>query len=93
MNSQKTEDAEVIPNLSANANLHMENRKRKGMVESDEDQELERLISGKETIKPKPSAGNVITKNTQKFNRKNNVINDDGDEILSTNLDDALFKF
>jgi hypothetical protein len=90
VNSQKTDEG--VPKLSANANLNMENRKRRGMVESDEDQELERLITGKEINKP--AASNVKAKNTQKFSRKNNIIKDDDeDDIFSTNLEDAQFKF
>jgi hypothetical protein len=91
----------VSPKLSDNANLHNENRKRKGVIDDEEEDQIEKLIYGnigvEKTIKPKinlpPSSNNNM--NSRKFgNKKNKMIDDDEeDDVFSTNLDDALFKF
>lgn len=95
------EDFEA-PKLSDNANLHNENRKRKGVIDDEEEDQIEKLIYGniatEKTNKPKinltSSSNNNM--NSRKFgNKKNKMIDDDEDEddVFSTNLDDAQFKF
>ena len=100
MASQETS----LPKLSANANLHAENRKRKGGINDDDDEELDKLLYGQVSNKePKeikkiilPSGTNKGIGNNQSYgNKKKKMIEDDEDEddVFSTNLDDAKFKF
>ncbi len=66
------------------------------MVDSDEEDEFVQLIMGrKEEAKETKTqnVSNVKPKGNQKFNKKNNIINDEEEDIVSTNLDDAQFKF
>jgi hypothetical protein len=94
-------DDYVVPKLVENANLHNENRKRKGVIDDEEEDQIEKLIYGnmkdEKSNKPKinvPTSSNNM-RNSRKFGKnKNRMIDDDEEEdVFSTNLDDAQFKF
>ena len=83
--------------------MHKESVKRKGMIEDEYEDELEKLIYGNITDDKKITSinnekitltGKKENKRNIKFNNKSNVIDDeDEDDIFSSKLDDTQFKF